>query len=85
MASAREKGTKMINLSIITFIIIESVRSVYVMLLKNNTLIKRDEMVTFKITPDFRVSNTKNEIITSAITNIYKAPSSRISLVEYQL
>ena len=41
------------------------------MLLKNNTLIKRDEMVTFKITPDFRVSNTKNEIITSAITNIY--------------
>ena len=51
------------------------------MLLKNNTLIKRDEMVTFKITPDFRVSNTKNEIITSAITNIYKAPSSRISLV----
>lgn len=51
------------------------------MLLKNNTLIKRDEMVTFKITPDFRVSNTKNEIITSAITNIYTAPSTRLSLV----
>lgn len=50
------------------------------MLLKNNTLVKRDEMITYKITPDFGVSNSKNEIITSAITNIYKSPSSRLSL-----
>ena len=50
------------------------------MLLKNNTLAKRDEMRTYKITPDFGVSNSKNEIITSAITNIYKSPSSRLSL-----
>lgn len=50
-------------------------------MLKNNTLIKRDEMITFKLTPDFRVSNSKNEIITSAIANIYKAPSRRLSLI----
>ena len=48
--------------------------------LKNNTFVKHDEMVTFKITPDFGVSNTKNEIITSAITNIYQTPSKRVCL-----
>lgn len=49
-------------------------------MLQNNTFIKRDETVTFKITPDFSVNNGKNEIITSAITNIYENPSRRISL-----
>jgi len=50
------------------------------MIFENNTLIKRDEMISFKLTPDFRLSNSKNEIITSAIANIYKAPSRRLSI-----
>lgn len=49
-------------------------------MLQNNTFIKRDETITFKITPDFSVNNGKNEIITSTITNIYENPSRRISL-----
>lgn len=50
------------------------------MILENNTFIKKENMTTFKITPDFSVNNSKNEIITSAITNIYEPPSHRISL-----
>ena len=50
------------------------------MILQNNTFIKQGEMTTFKITPDFAVSNSKNEIITNSFTNVYKPPIQRFSL-----
>lgn len=50
------------------------------MILQNNTFIKQGEMTTFKITPDFAVSNSKNEIITNSFSNVYKPPIQRFSL-----
>lgn len=50
------------------------------MILQNNTFIKQGGMTTFKITPDFAVSNSKNEIITNSFTNVYKPPIQRFSL-----
>ena len=46
----------------------------------NNTFIKKNQMTTYKITPDFRVSNTKNEVLSNTFANLYESPISRISL-----
>lgn len=50
------------------------------MILQNNTFVKQGEMTTFKITPDFGVSNAKNEVITNSFVNVYKPPIQRFSL-----
>lgn len=45
----------------------------------NNTFIVKNEMTTCKITPDFNVSNTKNEILTNTFSNLYETAMKRVS------
>ena len=51
----------------------------------NNTLILKNEMTTYKITPDFSVSNTKNEVLTNVFSNLYESMMSRISLTNINI
>ena len=50
------------------------------MILQNNTLVTKDKLVTYKITPDVRVNNSKNEIITSTFAHLFKPPMTRFSI-----
>lgn len=50
------------------------------MILQNNTLVTKDKLVTYKITPDVRVNNSKNEIITSTFAHLFKPPMARFSI-----
>ena len=45
-----------------------------------NTLVLKNEMTTYKITPDFNVNNMKNEVLTNVFSNLYESLMSRISL-----
>ena len=47
---------------------------------ENNTFVVKNKMTTYRITPDFRVSNTKNEIISNTFANLYQPLMKRISL-----
>ena len=50
------------------------------MILQNNTLVTKDKLVTYKLTPDVRVKKKKNEIITSTFAHLFKPPMTRFSI-----
>ena len=50
------------------------------MIIQNNTSVTKDKLVTYKITPDVRVNNSKNEIITSTFAHLFKPPMTRFSI-----
>ena len=51
----------------------------------NNTMILNNEMTTYKITPDFHVSNSKNEVITNSFVNLFETTMQRISFSNINL
>ena len=54
-------------------------------MLMNNTFVLNNDMITYKITPDFGVSNSKNEIITNTFANLYEPPTKRLSLANINM
>ena len=54
-------------------------------MLSNNTFILHNDMTTFKITPDFGVSNSKNEIITNSFINLFESTMKRISISDINI
>ena len=46
----------------------------------NNSFISKNEMTTYKITPDFRVTNNKNEVLSNVFSNLYEGIVKRVSL-----